>query len=103
MTPLLPTLHDFSPPLRFGVHEYPMHHLRGGTSTGLVPHARSVPDDPLLRDELLRHLMGVPQSGRRPGNRQVTGLGCSSPTSNKVSKRWRSTGMKSDSAIPIRG
>lgn len=84
MTPLLPALPDFSPRLRFGVHEYPVHHLRGGTSTGLVLHARSVPEEPLLRDELLRHLMGVPLTGRRSGNRQVTGLGRGTPTSNKV-------------------
>lgn len=84
MTPLLPALPDFSPRLRFGMHEYPVHHLRGGTSTGLVLHARSVPEDPILRDELLRHLMGVPLTGRQSGNRQVTGLGRGTPTSNKV-------------------
>lgn len=84
MTPRLPALPDFSPRQRCGVMEYPVHHLRGGTSTGLVLHARSVPEEPLLRDELLRHLMGVPQLGRQPGNRQVTGLGRGTPTSNKV-------------------
>ncbi|WP_254926657.1 PrpF domain-containing protein [Janthinobacterium sp. PC23-8] len=84
MTPMLPALPDFLPRPRFGVIEYPVHHLRGGTSTGLVLHARSVPEDPLLRDELLRHLMGVPQLGRQSGNRQVTGLGRGTPTSNKV-------------------
>lgn len=82
--PILPALPDFLPRLRFGVHEYPVHHLRGGTSTGLVLHARSVPEEPRLRDELLRHLMGVPQRGRQRGNRQVTGLGRGTPTSNKV-------------------
>jgi len=87
MTPRLPTLPalpDFLPRLRCGVMEYPVHHLRGGTSTGLVLHARAVPEDALLRDELLRHLMGVPLTGRQPGNRQVTGLGRGTPTSNKV-------------------
>lgn len=84
MTTLLPALPDFLPRQRFGVTEYPVHHVRGGTSTGLVLHARAVPAEPPLRDELLRHLMGVPQSGRQPGNRQVTGLGRGSPTSNKV-------------------
>lgn len=82
--PILPALPDFLPRLRFGVIEYPVHHLRGGTSTGMVLHARSVPDDPALREELLRHLMGVPLAGRQPGNRQVTGLGRGTPTSNKV-------------------
>ena len=84
MTSLLPALPDFLPRQRFGVTEYPVHHVRGGTSTGLVLHARAVPPDPLLRDELLRHLMGVPLAGRQPGNRQVTGLGRGTPTSNKV-------------------
>ena len=84
MTSLLPALPDFLPRQRFGVTEYPVHHVRGGTSTGLVLHASAVPPDPLLRDELLRHLMGVPLAGRLPGNRQVTGLGRSTPTSNKV-------------------
>jgi len=84
MTNLLPNLPDFLPRHRFGVTEYPVHHVRGGTSTGLVLHARAMPPAPLLRDELLRHLMGVPQSGRQPGNRQVTGLGRGSPTSNKI-------------------
>jgi 2-methylaconitate cis-trans-isomerase PrpF len=58
--------------------------MRGGTSTGLVLWDRLVPEDALLRDELLRHLMGVPHEGRLPGNRQVTGLGRGPATSNKV-------------------
>ncbi|WP_219115939.1 PrpF domain-containing protein [Janthinobacterium sp. UMAB-56] len=82
--PLLPALPDLVPRQRCGVIEFPVHHMRGGTSTGLVLHAASVPADPALRDELLRHLMGVPQSGQLPGNRQVTGLGRGAPTSNKV-------------------
>jgi 2-methylaconitate cis-trans-isomerase PrpF len=64
--------------------EFPVHHVRGGTSTGLViaqhwaPHAQS------LREELLRHLMGLPLEGTRPGNKQITGLGRIVPTGNKV-------------------
>lgn len=82
--PLLPALPDLAPRQRCGVIEFPVHHMRGGTSTGLVLHAASVPADPALREELLRHLMGVPQSGQLPGNRQLTGLGRGAPTSNKV-------------------
>lgn len=83
-TPLLPALPDLVLRQRCGVIEFPVHHMRGGTSTGLVLHAAAVPPDPALREELLRHLMGVPQSGRLPGNRQITGLGRGAPTSNKV-------------------
>ncbi|MGX1306190.1 4-oxalomesaconate tautomerase [Amorphus suaedae] len=67
-----------------GTVEFPVHHMRGGTSTGLVLWEPLVPADPALREELLRHLMGVPLAGDRPGNRQVTGLGRGIPTSNKV-------------------
>lgn len=81
---LLPALPDLVPRQRCGVIEFPVHHMRGGTSTGLVLHASSVPADLALREELLRHLMGVPQSGRQAGNRQITGLGRGAPTSNKV-------------------
>jgi 4-oxalomesaconate tautomerase len=82
--PLLPALPDLVPRQRCGVIEFPVHHMRGGTSTGLVLHASSVPTEQTLREQLLRHLMGVPQSGRLPGNRQITGLGRGAPTSNKV-------------------
>ncbi|MEG1115770.1 MAG: PrpF domain-containing protein, partial [Janthinobacterium sp.] len=82
--PLLPALPDLVLRQRCGVIEFPVHHMRGGTSTGLVLHASSVPADLALREELLRHLMGTPQSGPLPGNRQLTGLGRGAPTSNKV-------------------
>ncbi|MBN8896831.1 MAG: hypothetical protein J0H35_01380, partial [Rhodospirillales bacterium] len=72
------------PRLRHGVVEVPVHHMRGGTSTGLVIWDRAAPRDLVLREELLRHLMGVPLAGERPGNRQVTGLGRGPATSNKV-------------------
>ncbi|WP_051089819.1 PrpF domain-containing protein [Amorphus coralli] len=77
-----------SPDLRLvraaGLVEFPVHHMRGGTSTGLVLWERLVPDDPALREELIRHLMGVPLEGHLPGNRQITGLGRGIATSNKV-------------------
>lgn len=75
---------DFRPRLRDGVLEFPVHHVRGGTSTGLVIWAPFAPSALHLREELLRHLMGVPLEGAQPGNRQITGLGRGTPTSNKV-------------------
>jgi 4-oxalomesaconate tautomerase len=72
------------PRLRHGLWEFPVHHMRGGTSTGLVIWEPIAPADPALREELLRHLMGVPLEGEVPGNRQTTGLGRGPATSNKV-------------------
>jgi 2-methylaconitate cis-trans-isomerase PrpF len=81
----LPAFPDFMPQRRAGIVEFPVHHMRGGTSTGLVLWERWAPHEPALREELLRHLMGVPLHGaRRPGNRQITGLGRGPATSNKV-------------------
>lgn len=74
----------FAPRLRHGVLEFPVHHMRGGTSTGLVLWERWSPQDLTLREELLRHLMGVPLAGQSDRNKQITGLGRGSPTSNKV-------------------
>ena len=37
-----------------------------------------------MREELLRHLMGLPLEGTRAGNKQITGLGRIVPTGNKV-------------------
>ena len=79
-----PSAQGMRPRLRQGVVEFPVHHMRGGTSTGLVIWERIAPADRALREELLRHLMGLPLSGTRPGNRQITGLGRGAPTSNKV-------------------
>ena len=67
-----------------GVVNFPVHLMRGGTSTGLVIDERFAPQDLALREELLRHLMGVPLHGEAPGNRQLTGLGRGPATSNKV-------------------
>jgi 2-methylaconitate cis-trans-isomerase PrpF len=58
--------------------------MRGGTSTGLVLWEQAAPQDLPVREELLRHLMGVPLAGEAPGNRQLTGLGRGPATSNKV-------------------
>ncbi|MEP6701497.1 MAG: PrpF domain-containing protein [Betaproteobacteria bacterium] len=89
-TPTVPSLPchqdpaEFTPRRRGGVIEFPVHHMRGGTSTGLVLWEPIAPRDPDLRAELLRHLMGVPLTGRAVGNRQITGLGRGPATSNKV-------------------
>jgi len=80
----LPALPELAPRWRGGTIEFPLHHMRGGTSTGLVIWDRYAPADRALREELLRHLMGLPLAGERHGNRQITGLGRGLPTSNKV-------------------
>jgi 4-oxalomesaconate tautomerase len=75
---------DPPPLLRAGCVEFPVHHVRGGTSTGLVISEQWAPRDQRLREELLRHLMGLPLDGTRSGNKQITGLGRIVPTGNKV-------------------
>lgn len=84
LTKQLPALPDFRPRFRSGTLEYPVHHMRGGTSTGLVLWEGFAPEALSLREELLRHLMGVPLTGRVAANRQTTGLGRGLATSNKV-------------------
>lgn len=75
---------DPPPLLRAGCVEFPVHHVRGGTSTGLVISEHWAPREQTLREELLRHLMGLPLEGTRTGNKQITGLGRIVPTGNKV-------------------
>ena len=69
---------------RGGGIEFPVLHVRGGTSTGLVISERWAPREQDMREELLRHLMGLPLEGTRAGNKQITGLGRIVPTGNKV-------------------
>ena len=84
---------DPPPLLRGGCIEFPVHHVRGGTSTGLVIGEHWAPAEQDLREELLRHLMGLPLDGTRAGNKQITGLGRIVPTGNKVFfARLESTG-----------
>ena len=64
--------------------EFPVYYVRGGTSTGLIIDDAIAPADIALREELLRHLMGVPLTGTQKGNTQTTGLGRGPATSNKV-------------------
>src|SRR5690242_17445225 len=76
---------SLDPPRRSGgCVEFPVLHVRGGTSTGLVIADRWAPREQPLREELLRHLMGLPLEGTRSGNKQITGLGRIVPTGNKV-------------------
>jgi 2-methylaconitate cis-trans-isomerase PrpF len=75
---------DRLPRERFGTWEFPVVHARGGTSTGLVIWDRVAPQDIALREELLRHLMGLPLTGTTNDTKQITGLGRGYPTSNKV-------------------
>ncbi len=88
MNPLVVTTADLEPGwqsrCRLGSVEIPVHYMRGGTSTGVVLWEPLLPADSLLREQLLRHLMGVPAVGSHPGNRQITGLGRGPATSNKV-------------------
>lgn len=79
-----PALKEMDVRVRHGIIEFPVHHVRGGTSTGLVIWERFAPNELPLREELLRHLMGVPLAGTRVGNKQLTGLGRVVPTGNKV-------------------
>ncbi len=58
--------------------------MRGGTSTGLIIWERIAPKALELREELLRHLMGLPLAGSSADTKQITGLGRGHPTSNKV-------------------
>ena len=68
----------------FGTWEFPVLHVRGGTSTGLIIWDRIAPKQLELREELLRHLMGLPLQGSSADTKQITGLGRGYPTSNKV-------------------
>jgi len=79
-----PQLRHLTPCMFNGVLQFPVYAMRGGTSTGIVLWERHVPHDTVLREELIRHIMGVPQEGEAPGDRQLTGLGRGTPTSNKV-------------------
>jgi len=72
------------PRINNGFLEFPVYHVRGGTSTGIVLWDRVTPAETELKEELVRHIMGVPLEGTHANNRQITGLGRTIPTSNKV-------------------
>ena len=72
------------PYLQDSVLHIPVSYMRGGTSTGVVlwgPHLTPFGD---LREEIIRKIMGVPDTGELKGNKQITGLGRGPATSNKV-------------------
>jgi len=72
------------PFLHNDVLHVPVSYMRGGTSTGVVlwgPHLTPFGD---LREEIIRKIMGVPDTGELKGNKQITGLGRGPATSNKV-------------------
>jgi hypothetical protein len=83
---------NYSPPIaagrlpreNAGAFEVPVLHVRGGTSTGLIIWDRAAPKQIELREELLRHLMGLPLQGSVTDLKQITGLGRGYATSNKV-------------------
>ncbi len=72
------------PFLQDGVLHFPVSYMRGGTSTGVIfwgPHLAPFGE---LREEIIRKVMGVPDTGELKGNKQITGLGRGPATSNKV-------------------
>jgi 4-oxalomesaconate tautomerase len=79
-----PALAHLRPFVEHGIVQFPVYAMRGGTSTGAVLWNAHVPAQSELRDELIRHIMGVPLHGVADGNRQIGGLGRGVPTSNKV-------------------
>jgi len=76
--------HGQSPRFFDGVLEIPVYHMRGGTSTGIVLYEPHLPEDAALREEIIRHIMGVPLEGEVGKNSQITGLGRGIPQSCKV-------------------
>jgi len=94
-------LHDFVPRIRCGTPEFPVYYMRGGTSTGIVLWNEHLPDDQALKEELIRAIMGVPACGESRGNKQTTGLGRGSPTSNKVFIVARPEGSEADIASTL--
>lgn len=84
-----PQLHD-------GRLDVPVHHMRGGTSTGIVLYRPALPSSPELVEEIVRHVMGVPLTGAGRGNRQLHGLGRGPTTSNKVFLIDHDDGVEAD-------
>ena len=76
--------HGLNPRFFDEVLEIPVYHMRGGTSTGILLYEPHLPSDFALREELIRHIMGVPLIGEVNRNAQITGLGRGIPQSCKV-------------------
>ena len=84
------------PYLQDSVLHIPVSYMRGGTSTGVVlwgPHLTPFGD---LREEIIRKIMGVPDTGELKGNKQITGLGRGPATSNKVFIVEPADGVRAD-------
>jgi len=96
MQPHPTALSNFAPTVASALPHMPVYHMRGGTSTGIVLWEGHLPKDLALREELIRHLMGVPLTGQASGNRQITGLGRGPATSNKVFIVDRPTDSQAD-------
>ncbi|BET98346.1 PrpF domain-containing protein [Xenorhabdus taiwanensis] len=62
----------------------PLYYVRGGTSTGIVLLQKYLPEKKEIKEEILRHIMGVPLEGRNENNKQLQGLGRGVTTSNKA-------------------
>jgi len=84
ITPQPPGFDSFSPRFFNGVAHFPLYYMRGGTSTGVVLWEPHLPESLALKEELIRHVMGVPVEGETKGNKQINGLGRGPATSNKV-------------------
>jgi len=76
--------HGLNPRFFDEVLEIPVYHMRGGTSTGILLYEPHLPSDFALREELIRHIMGVPLIGEVNRNAQITGLGRGIPQSCKI-------------------
>ncbi|PHM46683.1 PrpF domain-containing protein [Xenorhabdus miraniensis] len=62
----------------------PLYYVRGGTSTGIVLLQKHLPEEKEVKEEIIRHIMGVPLDGAIKNNKQLHGLGREKTTSNKV-------------------
>jgi 4-oxalomesaconate tautomerase len=63
---------------------FPVFYMRGGTSTGIVMWEDHFTGLANFKEDIIRKIMGVPDTGERKGNKQITGLGRGVTTSNKV-------------------
>lgn len=84
------------PFLHNDVLHVPVSYMRGGTSTGVVLWGRHLTPFGDLREEVIRKIMGVPDSGELKGNKQITGLGRGPATSNKVFIVEQGDGIQAD-------
>lgn len=91
-----PSWLDSVPFLQDGVLQFPVSHMRGGTSTGVLLWGPHLAPFGALREEIIRKIMGVPEAGECKGNKQITGLGRGPATSNKVFIIEPGDGLRAD-------